>query len=133
MRGSNHEVYRNTLVDTDRWGLVGATMSDYRCNTIINGGIYHDPVIDNVIADYNFYYNSSELALPGSHDIADSDLAEAHYTERCFWRKPWTGPEEVCIQYGSDSIDSPSNTSCDPSLGSFLNVGVDNSLYSATP
>ena len=133
MRGSNNEVYRNTIVDADRWGVIDANTADYRCNTMINAGVYHNPVIANAIADYNFYYNTSELALPGSHDIVGQNVQDAHYTERCFWRKQWTGPEEICIQYGSNSIDSPPNTSCDPNLGSRMDVGVDDSLYSNGP
>jgi hypothetical protein len=127
--GSNQEVYRNTVVNSDHWGGILADNSDYRCNTIINGGDYYSSAYTGVTADYNAYYNSVQFDFPGSNDTVLSDATQSLQTDRCFWRKQWTGPEQVCIPYGSRPASSPSISSCDPQLGIRKNIGVDDSLY----
>ena len=127
--GSNQEAYRNIVVSSDYWGGMSADNSDYRCNTIINGGDYYAPADSGVTADYNAYYNSVQYALPGLNDLIMNSAADSQNVDRCFLRKQWTGPEQVCIPYGSRPANSPVNTNCDPQLGARKNIGVDDAIY----
>jgi hypothetical protein len=127
--GSNQEAYRNIIVGSDYWGILSADNSDYRCNTIINGGEYYASAYNGVTADYNAYYNSVQYAFPGSNDLILNDASDTQYTDRCFWRKQWTGPEQFCIPYGSKPADNQIDANCDPQLGARKNIGVDDSIY----
>ena len=79
--------------------------SDYRCNTIINGGYYYAPAYTGVTSDFNAYYNSLEFAFQGMNDIILNDATLSEYTDRCVWRKQWTGPEKICIPHGTRPAD----------------------------
>jgi hypothetical protein len=127
--GNNHEAYRNIVVDADHWSAMSSDNSDYRCNTIINGGNDYAPAYTGVTSDFNAYYNSAQFAFPGLNDVILNDATLSDYTARCIWRKQWTGPEKICIPHGTSPVKSQASLNCDPQLGSRKNIGVDNTLY----
>jgi hypothetical protein len=129
VRGSNHEIYNNVIVNAERWGVMDANIADYRCNTAIDGGVPLTPSVIDVIADYNNYYNSTEFAVPGVHDTIQQDASQMQHTEKCFWRKQWTGPELICLPLGATTNSSPSVMNCDPLLGSRTDVGSNDALF----
>ena len=126
--GDNFEMYRNVIIDVDRWVAAYSDEADYRCNTLIDAGRRTDAGT-NIQADYNWYYNSDQLALPGDHDIVMDQAADAQHTDLCFLVRRWTGPEEVCLPYAAPTPASPHHDACDPQLGARANVGVNDELW----
>jgi len=121
--GHNFELYRNTIIDTDRWVAIYADGGDYRCNVVIDGGRNTNAGVD-IQADYNFYYGSEQLEPPGDHDIVAEQAADAAQDELCFQVRRWTGPEEICIAHGAPTESSPHVGRCDRELGARPDVGV---------
>lgn len=127
--GPSSEAYRNVVVDSHDWGQVAGDDGDWRCNTFISAGQGRGTPGSGVVADYNFYYESEQLALPGDHDIVQALAADAQHTELCFLAKRWTGPEEICLPDAAPTAASPHADACDPNLGSRAGVGVDDELW----
>lgn len=124
LMGPSSEAYRNVVVDSHDWGQVQGPDADWRCNTLISSGSGRGTPGSGVIADYNFYYDSTQLALPGDHDIVHDQAADANHADLCFLAKRWTGPEEVCLGNAAPTDTSPHDGACDPNLGDRSGVGV---------
>lgn len=126
--GPNCEIYRNVIIDTERWVAAYGDHGDYRCNTLIEAG-RHTAAGADLQADYNFYFDTEPMALPGEHDVVEETAAAAAHTELCFEVRRWTGPEQVCIPNGVATEASPHAGACDPELGSRTDVGVHDELW----
>ncbi len=126
--GPNCEIYRNIIIDSDRWVAAYGNAGDYRCNVLIEAG-RNTAAGASLQADYNFYYDAEQMALPGTHDIVSEQAVDGMHTERCFQVRPWTGPEEICIPNGAPTDNSPHAGACDPQLGQRPNVGVHDGLW----
>ncbi len=129
LMGPSSEAYRNVVVDAHAWGQVEGDDGDWRCNTLIAAGQGRGTPGSGLVADYNFYYGSEQLALPGDHDIVHDQAADAQHTELCFLAKRWTGPEEICLVNAAPTPSSPHADACDPNLGSRAGVGVHDELW----
>lgn len=128
--GPNCEIYRNVIIDVERWAAAYGDNGDYRCNTLIAAG-RRTAAGANIQADYNFYYDADQMTLPGDHDIVRDQASDAEHTDLCFPVRRWTGPEEVCIPNGSPTAASPhaAADACDPQLGARPDVGVHDELW----
>ncbi|MCA9593615.1 MAG: hypothetical protein KC776_09905 [Myxococcales bacterium] len=124
LSGSKNEAYRNIVVDAQYWGHVPGSETDWRCNTFIrSNAIYTAPSGSNTF-DYNFYFESTQLAQPGDHDIVASAAEDSKNEDLCFLAKRWTGPEQVCLPLAKPTAQSPQANACDPNLGSVPGVGI---------
>lgn len=122
--GGRSEAYRNVVVRSRDWLSVQGDGHDLRCNVLIEAGGVRGPPGVGVTADYNFYFDTDQLALPGDHDIVQPSAAAAEHTEACFWVQRWTGPARICLSDGVPTAASPHVGQCDPALGSRPGVGV---------
>jgi hypothetical protein len=129
MNGANNEAYRNVIVDVRDWASVTGDGNDYRCNVAITAGGPRGSPGNGATADYNFYYDAEQLALPGDHDIVSAQATDARHEDLCFFTRRWTGPEEVCIPMAAATAASPHTGQCDPNLGSRTGVGVNDELW----
>jgi hypothetical protein len=123
------EVYRNVIVDTWSWGRLIGAGNDYRCNVLIDAGEVKGTPGAGSTADYNYYYNAEQLALPGTHDLVSSQASAANHTDLVFQARRWTGPVQVRIPYGVATATSPHAGACDPNLGSRPGVGIHDHLW----
>lgn len=138
--GNHHEIYKNAIINTDYWLWAPSDANessdwDLRCNVIVNsGGFEYTAPEENVMADYNFYYNvthlrhpdtSSVLEAPGTHDITMPNAADSSNSEYCFERRRITSPEVICIPYVTTEPTSPHYNKCDDTLGTRPDMGVD--------
>jgi hypothetical protein len=121
--GTNIEWYRNVIYDGDEW-LLGAPNVDLRCNTFINVGP-RSGAGSGTQADYNFYYNTTQYANPGTNDIVQSTASNSNNASLTITRKRITGPEEFTIPFALTTTSSPHYNQCDPNLGSRTGVGID--------
>ncbi|MBW2453710.1 MAG: hypothetical protein JRI68_04330 [Deltaproteobacteria bacterium] len=126
---SGTEVYRNIIVNVHDWAAVVGNSGDYRCNTLIAAGDHRGSPGNGVIADYNWYYEAEQLALPGEHDIVSDQAADAQHTDLCFQVRRFTSPQEVCLPQAAPTEASPHHGACDPNLGQRPGVGVDNRTW----
>jgi hypothetical protein len=123
------EVYRNVVVASAyAWGRVAGDNNDYRCNVIIDGGRVRSPG-SGITADYNFYYNAEQLALPGTHDVVSTLASEANHADLFVEARRWTGPVTVRIPNAAATSASPHAGACDPSLGSRPGIGINDQLW----
>jgi hypothetical protein len=129
LMGPSSEAYRNVVVDAHAWGQVSGDDGDWRCNTLISAGSGRGTPGSGLLADYNFYYDSTQLAQPGDNDIVHDQAADAQHTQLCFSAKRWTGPEEICLDDAAPTPTSPHDGQCDPSLGSRAGIGVNDDLW----
>lgn len=120
----NSEIYRNIVVDATDWTRTGGNNNDLRCNVLINGQRQGSSG-SNTTADYNFYYNAEQLALPGTNDIVSAQASDANHADLIFQARRWTGLEEVTIPHGTATASSPHAGACDPNLGSRPGIGID--------
>ncbi|MBW2528115.1 MAG: hypothetical protein JRI23_28295 [Deltaproteobacteria bacterium] len=121
--GAHAEIYRNTIIDADRWVAAYGNEGDYRCNTLIDAG-RHTAAGEGLQAEYNFYYGTDPWPEQGDHDVVHEQAADAAQTDLCFDVRPWTGPEQICIPTGKATEESPHAGGCDPELGSRPDVGI---------
>ncbi|MBW2456616.1 MAG: hypothetical protein JRI68_19010, partial [Deltaproteobacteria bacterium] len=124
LNGSSSEAYRNIIIDVRNWSTVTGADTDFRCNALLDAGNPGGTPGAGITADYNWYFNAGQLALPGDHDIVAAQASDAFHEDLCFWARRWTGPEQICIPRGAISGSSPHAGLCDPNLGSRPDVGI---------
>lgn len=129
---SNTEWYLNTVIDANSWfSFGGGTSNDMRCNVLINSGAAGSTADTGTQVNFNAFYNTKPYTTenPGTNVIY-ATAADAKHVDYCFWRKLQTGAETVCIPNARPTTASPHRSTCDPSIGTRLNIGVsDNPLF----
>lgn len=123
----------NTIIDTDRWLVMGGTTNsggassnnDILCNVVINGGSAAVQLGSDNQIDSNAFFNttpystsntSRNLVFPTKEDAGSSDF--------CFYRKLQTGPEYTCIPNARPSSASPHRAGCSAALSTRSGIGV---------
>lgn len=122
--GSNHEVYLNTFIDTNRGIKTNGANVDVRCNVFMNSGAMSVSGT-GIEFDYNAFFNTpaytSATLLTNIVGVKDTDSRNVEY---CFTRKLRTKPEIICIPNVKATLASPHAMACDPDISSQPNRGI---------
>ncbi len=123
---SNSEWYLNTVIDANSWfSFGGGNNNDIRCNVVINSGASGSTADKSTQVNYNAFYNTKPYTTENSGtNVIYPTSADAKHVDYCFWRKLQTGAESVCIPNARPTNASPHRSTCDPSIGTRLNIGV---------
>lgn len=133
LQGDTVEFYRNTIINSaNHWFAHGTTNLDVRCNIIIGPGTVTNSPATGLQADYNFYYNATQIAEPGTNDITEGTIAAANHNDLCFQHKLITNPSEKCITNGQITQNSPHINFCDLDLGAVVDRGIDDRDWSTS-
>lgn len=117
-RSEGNRFYFNTLTDVDEaWLSESAEWyydpSYFRCNVLANAEGTSSRTSVSFEGDYNAFYDSDPIPYRSyEHDVIGT-VAASGLTERCFWRKRFTGPEQFCIPHATTTASSPHAGSCE--------------------
>lgn len=105
--GDDNRVLGNVVVDSGRWlgVLEEAENTRVHCNVVVDSGPMGArlPPESTSFARNTFYGTERSVAVgPGDRVLPDGP---APPSPLCFWRRRWTGPEQVCIPHGIPTAD----------------------------
>jgi len=119
--GTGHHIEFNALLNNDTAYDNGSTNTLARCNVTINDRGYAETAETQGAGNYtsyNYLYNGSTTNFPGSSNVRFSSASDARDGQLCYWRKRWSGPEQICVGNASTTAVSPHLATlsiCDPS------------------
>jgi hypothetical protein len=122
------DVRFNTIVDVDTAYDDSSANTSTHCNVVIDNrgwmGI-GQPRGPNHWTEQNFLYQSSTVNWDGTTNEVFADADASGSTTYCYWRKRWSGPEQVCVPRAATTDASPhrmAETRCEQDFAAPLGV-----------
>jgi hypothetical protein len=116
------DIQFNTLVGVDNSYDDGAPATETRCNAVVddNSLVGYGSIRGvNHVTENNFLYRSSSLNWTGASNAFYPTPEASGDTDLCFWRKRWSGPEQVCVELAAPTAASPhlyATAACDSGI-----------------
>jgi len=124
--GTDHEIYLNTFIDTNRGVKTNGSNIDVRCNVFISSGAMSASGT-GIEFDYNVFFSTPVYTTTTLlTNIVGTKASDSKNVEFCFTRKLRTGPEVICIPNVRATSTSPHAAACDRDIGSRPNLGISN-------
>jgi MYXO-CTERM domain-containing protein len=124
------DVRFNTIVGVDTAYDDSSANTSTHCNAVIDNlgwmGI-GQPRGPNHWTEHNFLYESSTVNWDGATNAAFPSASDSHSETYCYWRKRWSGPEQVCVPLAATTDASPhriAETECERDFVAPLGVPV---------
>lgn len=122
------DVLFNTIVDVDTAYDDPSANTSTRCNVVIDNlgwmGI-GQPRGPNHSTERNFLYESSTVNWDGATNEVFADARDSNSETYCYWRKRWSGPEQVCVPLAATTDASPHHVAendCERDLAAPLGI-----------
>jgi hypothetical protein len=118
--GSDLRIEFNTIVDTDTAYDNSSSDTRTRCNVVVNDldrMTTGQPQGANHLTLYNYLYDGSTSNFPSSSNVSFSSASASQNETYCYWRKRWTGKEQVCVPWAASTAMGPhvaALAQCDP-------------------
>jgi hypothetical protein len=117
----------NTIVGADNAYDDGSGDTDTRCNAIVSAnGLAGSwwPRGAGHVTEHNYLYDAPADNFAGPNPTFTS-RGESQNGQLCYWRRRWTGPQQVCVDWAATTGASPhaaGDPSCDPAIAADLGI-----------